>query len=846
MIKYKVGKECVKMNTKTKTRTHRIISILLTLLLIFGMSAAGGVTANAATTTINVKILSVTRRYAEAKSFLDMINSYRAENGKNALAMDTAYLEGAMIRAAELSLYASSYSPNGKNGTEYIKGASDGGQIIGYDVRSMLAVLNDFQQNAISNSLILNSNYKSAGIGIISVNGYKFVCVLVSTKNPTPVADTVLAQTTVSINQEIETKLDILSNMAAPYPYNASILCGGAIPVYTRVTNKLYPTVSVNISPDNATVSLSDTSVFRYSAQDQTIMAISPGECTMRITYANSSLYSVACKVIATGKSLGDCKFSDIPDQIYTGSAICPDVTVKDSSGTLLIKGKDYTVEYANNVNVGRASVTIHGKGYYELQNVKLYFNIVNGGGDSTKYIKVTAKASNAYPTVGDTIKMTALISGGTAPIKYSFAYTEYGSSNWVTLASNSSNASCYFKPTAAKMYSVKVSAVDANGLTSSQTASITASNPLSFKASASPEKPAVGGTITLSTSATGGARPLQYAFLVMPPSSSAWKTIKSYGSETTANYHPAAAGTYQFCVKCKTKAGDISKQYLNVKVIASNLVNKSSVSATSINLGDSITLNGSGSGGATPYTYAYYYKKASTNTWHTIKDYSLSTTATLKPTVATKYNICIKVKDAGTAVQKKYFDLNVNTTMVNQSTISSSSITLGQTITLKGVASGGSSSYQYAYWYRPQNQTNFSKIKDYSSTTSVTFKPTASGKFYFRVKVKDAGGKIINKDFYTVVTRVELFNKSSVNTTSVAAGKAVTVNCAGSGGVGSYEYCVYYMKPGKSAYTLASAYGTSATRSITLSDKGKYTLRVKVKDSVGTVENKDFTVTAT
>jgi len=64
-----------------------------------------------------------------------------------------------------------------------------------------------------------------------------------------------------------------------------------------------------------------------------------------------------------------------IPDQIHTGSAIEPEVTVK-SGETVLTKDTDYTVSYQNNVNVGRAAVTIVGQGIYSGTKTA-QFNIV-------------------------------------------------------------------------------------------------------------------------------------------------------------------------------------------------------------------------------------------------------------------------------------------------------------------------------------------------------------------------------------------------------------------------------------------------------------------------------------
>ena len=57
-------------------------------------------------------------------------------------------------------------------------------------------------------------------------------------------------------------------------------------------------------------------------------------------------------------------KASDIADRVYTGKFITPKPVVK-VKGKTLKRGRDYTVSYKNNKNVGTATVTIKGKGDY-------------------------------------------------------------------------------------------------------------------------------------------------------------------------------------------------------------------------------------------------------------------------------------------------------------------------------------------------------------------------------------------------------------------------------------------------------------------------------------------------
>lgn len=62
--------------------------------------------------------------------------------------------------------------------------------------------------------------------------------------------------------------------------------------------------------------------------------------------------------------SVTNATVAPIADQSYTGSAICPPLTVRVNN-VLLREGTDYTVSYSNNINMGTASATIVGNGSY-------------------------------------------------------------------------------------------------------------------------------------------------------------------------------------------------------------------------------------------------------------------------------------------------------------------------------------------------------------------------------------------------------------------------------------------------------------------------------------------------
>ena len=64
-------------------------------------------------------------------------------------------------------------------------------------------------------------------------------------------------------------------------------------------------------------------------------------------------------------KELKEMTVKDIPDQIYTGSEIKPNIEIPITDFESLEEGKDYTVKFIQNIENGTARVAITGKGNY-------------------------------------------------------------------------------------------------------------------------------------------------------------------------------------------------------------------------------------------------------------------------------------------------------------------------------------------------------------------------------------------------------------------------------------------------------------------------------------------------
>jgi hypothetical protein len=144
--------------------------------------------------------------------------------------------------------------------------------------------------------------------------------------------------------------------------------------------------------------------------------------------------------------SISDAVAKEIKDKAYTGKSVKPDSALTYKKATLK-KGTDYTVSYKNNTKIGKATVTITGKGKYTGTKT-ITFNIIPPKASVSKVVagknqlKVTWKKANAAQKI----------------TKYEVRYKIKGAKKWQTkTASAKSTGLTIKKLQKGKTYQVQV-----------------------------------------------------------------------------------------------------------------------------------------------------------------------------------------------------------------------------------------------------------------------------------------------------------------------------------------------------------------------------------------------------
>ena len=160
-----------------------------------------------------------------------------------------------------------------------------------------------------------------------------------------------------------------------PDPGNNSFDYTGAAITYTVADNQLYQiseNTQTNAGTYEALIHLVDTINYKWTTSGNS------NDLRYQYTIGRKSITDIAT-------------IAAIPDQVYSGSKLTPDITVQGLNTT------DYDITYGDNINVGKGTVTITGKGNYK-DSKSIEFNITQ------KKIEIPAPSNMAYTYTGSEI----------------------------------------------------------------------------------------------------------------------------------------------------------------------------------------------------------------------------------------------------------------------------------------------------------------------------------------------------------------------------------------------------------------------------------------------------------
>ena len=483
-----------------------------------------------------------------------------------------------------------------------------------------------------------------------------------------------------------------------------------------------------------------------------------------------------------------------------------------ESAQVIFNSGSDANKDPAGNLAPGyqaSGEVWIKDAKVYPTGKVSVKYTATDGKVLGSEILKGMADGTNSYTTTAKTF-------------------------DGYELSSTPSNATGkYTEGTTTVNYVYKSTAVDVlpTGVTLNKTSlSLTTGNSSTLTATVAPSN-ATDKTVTWKSSNTA----------VATVSNGTVKAVKAGTAKITVT-----TNTGSYTATCNVTVTDP----------AATLKNNSTVSADLVNIGTTVTITGKASGGTAPYKYAFYYKKSSASSYTTIGTaFGTATTATFKATTEDVYNVKVVVKDndgntATFTTSVEAMDLGGEVTdLSNTSTISSTKVTTGTTVKITGKATGGTTPYKFAYYYKRSTNTKWNVLgTEFGSATTATFTPTAEAKYDVKVIVKDADSETQTKTFTVTVSgdTNTLTNTSTIVSTKAQIGDDVRVTGSAKGGSGSYKYAFYFKRSTNTKWNkMGTEFGTATYTTLIPTAAAEYDVKVVVKDSKNVTAEKTFKVTS-
>ncbi len=171
---------------------------------------------------------------------------------------------------------------------------------------------------------------------------------------------------------------------------------------------------------------------------------------------------------------------------------------------------------------------------------------------------------------------------------------------------------------------------------------------------------------VTVKGSAVYGKGESRYAYYYKKSGSSAWTSVgEKYGTLREVTLYLPTVTEYKVMVKVKDEQGRVKTKIMSIQVTApskSSLVNTSSVSALSLQKGETLTITGASTGGNGTVRYAFYMKKASSKGYTAIGEaFGTDVSVTCRPSFAQEYDIRVLCRDELGTVAIKQYRIRVN-----------------------------------------------------------------------------------------------------------------------------------------------------------------------------------------
>ena len=398
---------------------RKITSFFISLCLIVSIFAGAGVSAGAAGETYTFGI-NGTFDYSEANEVLQKLNHLRRQMSLPELILDEQLMSAAMQRAAEISIYFSHTRPSGETCfTALPSGYTSAAENIAIGQTDAARVMEGWVNSTGHFANMISSTKTAVGIGCFYQSDGTKSWVQLFTGGMATRPVTASGKRTETRN--VTAIADYLT--LGLKPENAILEAG------KTETFALYNIVNEGWNQANATKIIakfyetSDSKIATVNSAG-TVTGISAGGTVLRLGVGND-LYAQA-NIIVTGSAQNN-EITPSMFVVDTTTSRHTGVAIEKTIITDLVRNTDYTVTYANNINVGTATLTINGTGLYS-GTLTYRFTIDNLSDPGNKIVPVGTASSSGEISYGQQLSVLGL-----SATMFDNGNAVAGSVNWQT-----------------------------------------------------------------------------------------------------------------------------------------------------------------------------------------------------------------------------------------------------------------------------------------------------------------------------------------------------------------------------------------------------------------------------